>query len=116
MIVVRAADSSSLLKISPLGSSQWLEGFCPTELFWISSSAESREPPRQAGWGVFQQAPSSCQQLLHDTPGDIGQAKVAALIAERQALVLQSEQMQQRRVKIVDVDGVFEHSCPQVVR
>src|SRR5688572_22632404 len=58
---------------------------------------------------------SSCQQLLHDTPSDIGQAEVAALIAEGQPLVLQAEQMQQSRVQIVDVNRIFEHASPQVV-
>src|SRR5262249_6930000 len=47
--------------------------------------------------------------------GDVGQAEVAALVAVGQAAVVQAEQVQQRGVEVVDVDGVAGDAPADVV-
>ena len=51
-------------------------------------------------------APSR-EQPVHDLAADVGEAVVAALEAERQLLVVEPEQVQQRRVQVVDVHRVL---------
>src|SRR5579872_1453655 len=41
--------------------------------------------------------------LPHDAPRDVGEAKVAAGVAERELLVVEPHQMQDRGMKVVDV-------------
>src|SRR6185436_16526470 len=48
----------------------------------------------------------SRQELLHDLSVHIGQPIVAALETEREPFVVDSQQMQERRVEVVDVDAV----------
>src|SRR5690242_20388249 len=48
----------------------------------------------------------SCQQLLDEFAGDISQTEIASLEAIRQFRVIEAEQMQQSRMKIVNVDFV----------
>ncbi len=50
-----------------------------------------------------------CQPAIDDFAADVGQAEVAALIAVRQLEVVEAEQVQQRGVEIVHVNGVFRH-------
>ena len=49
----------------------------------------------------------SGQQLGDDLALHIGQPKIAALKAEGQPLVIQPEQMEKRRVQVVNVNAVF---------
>ena len=47
------------------------------------------------------------KEALDDVSGNVGQAEVAAAETVGQALVVQSHQVQNGRVEIVDVDFVF---------
>ena len=58
----------------------------------------------------------SGQHTGHNLPVHIGQTKIAALKSERQFLVVQSQQMQNGRVDIVDVTAVFHGIEPEFVR
>jgi len=57
----------------------------------------------------------SGEELLDEPAVDVGQAKVAALEAIRQPLVVEAEQVQQRRVQVVDVDLVLCHVEAELV-
>jgi len=46
----------------------------------------------------------------------VGQAEVAALEFVSQSFVVNAEQVQQRRLKVVDVDGIFGGVVGEVVR
>ena len=46
---------------------------------------------------------------------DVGQTVVAALEAERQAFVVEAQCVQQRRVQVVDVHGVFDDVVAELV-
>ena len=48
-------------------------------------------------------------------PLDVGQAEVAALELVRQLLVVDAEQVQHRRVQVVDVDRVLGHVVAEFV-
>ena len=50
----------------------------------------------------------SCENLADDVSTDVGQAEIAAGVAIGQLLVVQAQQVQDRRVQIVDVDLVFD--------
>ena len=56
---------------------------------------------------MHSQEASSGDDLIDHPPSHIGQAKVPARIPIRQPFVIQSEQMQDRRVQIVHVDFVL---------
>lgn len=49
-----------------------------------------------------------CQNRLHDVPGDVGKAEVAALEFVNEFLVIHSHQVQHSGVQIVHVDGTIE--------
>ena len=73
-----------------------------------------RPPPRQRrrqdgrrGVKMASRA-GSRHDLFHHIPGDVGQAEVAAGVAEGQPLVVQAEQVQERGVQVVDVDLVLD--------
>ena len=53
--------------------------------------------------------------VLHHLAGDVGQAEVAALEAVGQPLVVDAEQVQDRGVQVVDVDGVLDGVVAEVV-
>lgn len=44
--------------------------------------------------------------VFYEFSGDVGESKIAALEAVREAEVIESEQVEQRRVEIIDVDWV----------
>jgi hypothetical protein len=48
------------------------------------------------------------QQLLDDIPADVGQPKIAALGLVSELQVIQTQQMQNRGLKIVHVHAVFD--------
>src|SRR5262245_32664989 len=50
----------------------------------------------------------SRQQFADRVSVDIGEAEVAALEAEGELRVLQAQQMEDRRVDVVDVAGIFD--------
>src|SRR5690606_37130065 len=59
---------------------------------------------RRTSCGVFFCAGESLgEDGRHDVTVHVGEPKVAALVTERQPLVVDAEQVQQRRVQIVDV-------------
>src|SRR5260221_3804853 len=49
----------------------------------------------------------SRKNLLHDFPGHVGQAKVAALVSIGQSLVIEAEKMQCGRMKVVHMDRIL---------
>ena len=55
------------------------------------------------------------QKSLDDVAVDVGQAEVAALEAVRQPLVVQAQAVEQRRVEVVDVNGVADDVVAVVV-
>ena len=55
------------------------------------------------------------QNLMHDPPVHVGESVVPALEAESQTLVIDAEDVQQGRVQIVDVHGVFDHVVGEFV-
>ena len=46
---------------------------------------------------------------------NVGQTELAALMAISESLVINAEQMHQRRLKIVNVDAVFGHVHAQII-
>src|SRR6266542_4336017 len=48
------------------------------------------------------------QDFLHHAPVNIGQPKIPARVAVSELFVVKAEQMQERRVQIVDVNLVFD--------
>src|SRR5262245_35988139 len=54
--------------------------------------------------------PGSGQQLGHHPPVHVRQAELAALEAEGQALVIEPEQVQDRGVQVVLVDGALDRA------
>ena len=47
-----------------------------------------------------------CQQVLNHIPMNVRQAEIATLIAKCQFRVLDSQQMQDRRIEVVDMNGI----------
>ena len=47
---------------------------------------------------------------------DIGQAVIAALMAIGQEFVVDAEQVQHRRIQVVDMDGIFDDIVREIVR
>ena len=62
-------------------------------------------PERRAGRSRGR--PSTGQDFPHDAAGHVGQPEVAAGVAEGQLLVVKPQQVQDRRVQVVDVDLVL---------
>src|SRR4051794_27477457 len=58
----------------------------------------------------------SGQDGLDDLAVDVGQAEVATLEAVGQARVVDAQEVQQRGLEVVDVDGVLDDVHRQVVR
>ena len=49
----------------------------------------------------------SGQDIFDDVAVNIGQSEVAALKAVGQARVIEAEQVQQRRIEVMDVHGIY---------
>ena len=58
----------------------------------------------------------SSQHSTHDVPIHIGETVIAALEAERELGVVETELVQQRRVQIVDVDRVARDVVAEIIR
>jgi hypothetical protein len=56
------------------------------------------------------------QQLFHYHSVNIGQPEVAALKTERQFLVIEAEQMQQRCVQVMHVNTILDHIEAEFIR
>ena len=52
---------------------------------------------------------------MNHSPGDVGQAVVAAGVAVGETLVVEAEEVQDRRVEVVDVDFVLDGSEAELV-
>src|SRR6056297_3306884 len=57
----------------------------------------------------------SGEQVLHDRSVNIGEAEVATGKAIGQLLVIESKQVEHRRVKIMDVNRIGCHGEPEIV-
>ena len=57
----------------------------------------------------------SCDDLLHDFAGHIGQAERAAVVLEGEAFVIETHQVEHRGVQVVDVDLAFDAVVAEVV-
>ncbi len=57
----------------------------------------------------------SCNDLLHYIPGHIGQTERAAVVLERQSLVIEPHEVEHCCVKVVDVDLAFNAVVAEVV-
>src|SRR5476649_1165279 len=57
----------------------------------------------------------SCNYLMHHAPCDIGEAKIAASVAVGQPLMVESKQMEDCGMEVVDVDLVGRHTAPIIV-
>ena len=60
-------------------------------------------------------SPSSSQKVVHDIAVHVGQPKVAAGVVERQPFVIESQQVQNRGVPVVNVHRVFYRLISEVV-
>src|SRR6202021_1969914 len=58
---------------------------------------------------------ASGEDRSHDVAADVGQAEIAAGVAEGQPLVVEAECVQDRRLQIVHVHAVFDDMEAQVV-
>src|SRR5438105_4957049 len=58
---------------------------------------------------------SSSQNILHHIPRNIGQPEIATGVAEGELRVIKAQQMQDRRVEVVNVDGVLDRFVAVVV-
>ncbi len=56
------------------------------------------------------------ENVLHHTPVDIREPIIAPIVAEREPLVIEPEQMQQRRVQIVHVDFILHRAVAKFIR
>ena len=56
------------------------------------------------------------ENRFHHPPVNIGQAKIPAGVPVCELFVVESEQMQQRRVQIVDVNVVFDRLESEFIR
>ena len=55
------------------------------------------------------------QQGLHDVAVHVGEAVAAALVLERELLVVDAQQVQQRRLEVVDVHRVADDVVAELV-
>ena len=56
------------------------------------------------------------QQFAHDLAVDVGEAEVAAGVAEGEALVVEAEEVEDGRLQVVDVDGIHLGFEAELVR
>ena len=49
-----------------------------------------------------------CEDALHHVAGDAGETRVETLVLDRQALVIDAEQMQHRRMEVGDGHRIFD--------
>ena len=57
----------------------------------------------------------SCQHALHHFAGDVREPEIASAVAVGEPLVVQPEQVQNRRVQVMHMDSVFGHTDAVVV-
>src|SRR5262249_21145458 len=76
---------------------QWRQSVLP------HSTGAGKPATGEAGGPRF-----SSQDLLDHAPRDIGQAEIATVVAVRQLLMIQADQMQDGRVQVVDADAVLD--------
>src|SRR5690349_6427298 len=57
----------------------------------------------------------SGQEFRDDAAGDVGEAVLAALKFESQLFVIKADEVQQRRVEVVDMDGILDDGVAEVV-
>ena len=57
----------------------------------------------------------SGQEILHDVSGDIRQPEITARVTESQCLMIESEQVQNGGVEVVDVNGILGDFASVVV-
>src|ERR1043166_5052057 len=57
---------------------------------------------------VYEHPSRSGEHVLHDAAGDVGQAEAATQMTVRQALVVEAHEVEDRRVEVMDVDGVLD--------
>src|SRR6266536_3500138 len=72
-------------------------------------------PPRATGAGGNRK-PSSGDYLPHYAPMHVGKPEVAAGIAVSEALVIDTQQVEDRRMQVMHMDGVFLHVHAQIIR
>src|SRR5947207_12717123 len=58
---------------------------------------------------------TSCQNVADDVAVDVGEAEVAAGVAVGEALVVEAQKVQDRRLDVVDVDSVLDGIEAQLV-
>src|SRR5262245_43304758 len=91
----------------------------------ISSTSQNRSrsvsfiraPPRsvESGKGTFYFFSRSGQHFPDDASVDVGEAEVAALKLEGQPLVVDAEEVQDRGLEVVDVNGILGNVVGEVV-
>src|SRR4051812_17612326 len=79
---------------------------CPGGFNLATATATTRPPVPFA----------SGEQTLHDLPGDVREAEVAPLEAVGQAGVVDPQEVEERGLEVVDVDGVGGDVHAEVVR
>ncbi len=67
------------------------------------------------GGGADRQHPLR-QQVAHDMAVHVGEPEVAALVAEGEALVVESEEVEHGRVQVVHVHGLLRDGVAELVR
>src|SRR5687767_3810404 len=88
---------------------------CKTTLWAESVGDLDREVRRAAACMDMRLLLGSSQPFAHDAATHVGQAEVAALEAIGEAQVVEAEQVQERGVEVVDVDGVARDAPADVV-
>src|SRR5579864_7482277 len=87
---------------------------------WVQSRAGrapvARHSTTEHANSVSSKASVSRQQLFHHLAGHVRQPEIAALEAIGQFQMIEAKQMQDRRVEVVDVDWVFDHTPTEIVR
>ena len=81
----------------------------------VSTSAARAAPPQDFSDVTSMLGRTLRQQLRHDLAVHVGQAEVAALEAVGQLRVVEAEQVQDRRVQVVDVDLVLDRVEAELV-
>src|SRR5258708_35430310 len=97
---------------------------CQTMISWTRMRVRAMRgfPPHTLGVDsmCFARVGSICSVALrqdrpHDLAGDVGEPEVSPLVAVREPLVVDPEQVQDRGVEIVDVDQVLDGVVTQLV-
>src|SRR5207249_153952 len=76
----------------------------------------SWEEELEEGLFTFRDTKTSGQHASHHIPMHVRQAEIAAIEAIRQLRVVQSEQVQDRRLKVVDADAIVNRLVAEIVR